>query len=588
MRLTTIPRPYPARLAAAAALITAITAGPLASSVAASTSPAQPAIAEASDPSEPMVGSRDVVALRAVHDRQRATMDFEVRFGKPVPVPRPRAQEYTASGLALSAVTREGLREAVRVGIGIFKGETTASYGLTINGVRTDLGPLALSISSDRKVLRAHVQHPRLGEATYASASVRTDGSNWGGGPSSDSSDFIGAVFDLPLESLSAALSRGRLTVSSAPGALVRVSIRRNRGRPTVVRYRQDTFETPHETKLLYRFCGRRARYLVAVRARDKFGNRRTMSLRSKPSSGCAPPPRYVTARVTNPSERRGAARPPDIVAMRAVSEPESGTMLFEMRLRRPVPRKAAQRLRLAWRADDDFDSSDSINAVGAYVDIGPRGAAASHYITSVVGEPLRPVRTRFHISRDRKLLRVRVRDRRLRGLKYRNALARTVRRPRRGNGPGTELDRAKAFFPIPLYELALDMSDGRMLVRSAVGARVRVSIRRNREKPVVLRYRQEDAETSQDDNPSESRLKYLFRCPAERTTYRVVVRARDSLGRRSTAKARPHCGRYALANIRELLRWCVKQLPRYRKPGGRRWLCQGPTSYETDKPSRP
>jgi hypothetical protein len=221
--------------------------------------------------------------------------------------------------------------------------------------------------------------------------------------------------------------------------------------------------------------------------------------------------------------------------------------MIFEMRLSRPVSRRPARALRFAWRADDDSDSDGNVNAVGASIVIGPRRTSASHYITSARYEAWRPMRSRPQVSRDRRLLRVRVRDERLRGRIYRSAFATFGRAGSPERGTSRRFDLVKAFFPRKLEFIGLEVEEGGVTVTTAFGARVKVIIRRRGDKQVVRRYRQDSVGREGDERAML--LRYPFSCPSRRTTYRILVRARDSFGNRRSGRLLKRCaGRHQLA----------------------------------------
>jgi hypothetical protein len=538
----------------------------------AATVPVQPAIANDvapfpyaySDAGEVL----GIVAIRAVQDRARGTIDFAMRVKRPVGVQAlvnaPRSQASSGRLSLEMTASSGGLRRLVGFGLHLGPQETKASYFVGVPGQSRQASevPGRFSLSSDEKLLRGHITDSRLRASTYSRLTAQiAGGSTSGVGPTA--SERVDTFFDVPLESLSARLRRGRLTITSAPGARVKVSIRRNAERPKILRYRQTDLDS-WDTKLRDRFCPRRARYLIAIRARDGYGNRHEETLRPQRSLACAPTPRPLIATTRDRFESSDARGPRqrrtlDIVALRAEHDRQDGTMLFDLRLARPVPRRPVDQVNLRLSAVNAVDEHRLL----ARVAVNPRGPSATYRFDDL-GEPGR-YDSRPFISRDRKRLRVRVKDPDLRFkplglldrgppslLTYTHAIAESSRVPYRGRGRRTPLEKVETFFSLPLKRLSLRLRRGRLRIRSAEGAHARVRIRRNGGPPVTVRYRQTplDATDTSDQSPfgrtanpnTDTVLRYRFSCRRRGTRYAVSVRARDRYGNRRSAKLRKRC----------------------------------------------
>ena len=157
-------------------------------------------------------------------------------------------------------------------------------------------------------------------------------------------------------------------------------------------------------------------------------------------------------------------------------------------------------------------------------IQIDPRGASASYRLFSERFGLPRELKARFSISRDRRVLRMRIRGARLRGAVF-SALEATA------FGGRGKRETVAALFTVPLRYLSLSVTQGDFLrVYSTPGAYVRVSIRRNREKPVIVRYRQ-------PRGLEYKKIRYRLSCRKRRTTYKIVARARDRYGNRLTER---------------------------------------------------
>jgi hypothetical protein len=251
--------------------------------------PPHPVIAHAQDPFEtrdatgPRATVMDIVGIRAVHNRRSATMEFRMRLGRPVPE---RPDPPLHFGFFANTPDSDSQREAAEpLGVAVKTNPFRASYSVNDG---PDV-PVAFSLSSDRKLLRVRVTDQRLGAGNYtyfgAGAGDELDPNDLL--DSDDPEDLgpdhrfehVATFFSLPLRRLSARLRAGRLTVTSVTGAHVTVIIRRNGRRPTTVRYRHSATHTS-DKRLFYRFsCRGRASYKISIRARDRYGSRRSTVL---------------------------------------------------------------------------------------------------------------------------------------------------------------------------------------------------------------------------------------------------------------------------------------------------------------------
>ena len=394
-----------------------------------------PLIAEDSAPFEhvgrirtPFYGVFGIVSIRAAHDPVRGMIEFELRTQHPLPTREGMPTTGTSSrrtfDLHLEAAGKAG---AVYVALDKRDPRRPMSAAYVFSDGQA-ARPTAYDLGDDRRLLRVRLSDARLRGVTYARLTAGMESYPFKDiGPGA--AESVSTVFDQPLETVTGRLRRGRLTVTSAPGARVRVVIRRNGGRPTTSRYRQTALDGS-ATRLWQRFCPRRARYTISIRARDRYGNRRTTNLRTGRSSQCARRPHPLIAAATQPVRERGnpdLEEITDIVAVRAVHDRERASMLFRMRLARPVPRHGT--FELGFRATRMSGEGDL--EVSAKLTPGENSAS---YGINLRGRDATRVRTRIRFSKDRKSLVVRVNEPVLRDFSYSLLSADTWWYPRGGN----------------------------------------------------------------------------------------------------------------------------------------------------------
>lgn len=509
------------------------------------------------EPQEHFSGVLGMTAIHARHDRRRGTIDFEMRVTDPVPT---RAQLILVRrnfDLSMRAVARGG--ETAEVGFGV------PPSGTLFGGGFGSAKPREVSsyLSPDRRLLRFRLTDSRLRSSTFSRLVADIDTRPDGLGPGAD--EHVSTFFNLPLEHLSARMREGRLTIGSAPGARLEVSIRRNRERPRVVRYRQTSLERS-DTKLSYRFCPRRARYTIAIRARDIYGNRRTRALATDRSSACAPAPSpLIAAREVEFQTRDAIAGPRrrmlDIIGLRAEHDRSDATMLFQLRLGRPLPKRPTDRFAFTLAARHPVEGEE----VNTAIDVGPGGSSATYGIGFAESDPDPAGTARLVISRDRKRLRVRVKDPRLRpkrrkegwGSKlpvptYTHLIATSGRSTSRGRRPRAPEETVETFFSLPLKKVGLQLRRGVLRIRTAQGAHVRAEIRRNEAHAKTVRYRQfplNEEWTFEQwflkgdwDLGKDTFLRYRLACRTPGTLYTVTVHARDRYGHRRAANLRKRC----------------------------------------------
>ena len=361
----------------------------------------------------PFYGVAGIVSIRAAHDPAGGRIDFELRTQHPLPE---RAGMNVAGDVPRRSfnlhLQAAGAGAAVYVALDKNDPRRPMSASYVFSDGQT-ARPTAYELSDDRRLLRVRLTDARLRGVRYAHLTAGMESSPFKNiGPGS--AEKVSTVFDQPLETLTGRLRRGRLTVASAPGARVRVVVRRSGGTPTVIRYRQ-TALGDSATKLWHRFCPRRARYTITIRARDRYGNRRTAKLRTGRSPQCARRLRPLIAAATQPARERGYSgldEVADIVAVRVVHDRERASMLLRMRLARPVPRRGTFELGFfATSATDDGNLEVRAKLTA--------GESSASYVIDRRGRDATRVTTRILLSRNRKSLAVQVNERALRDFSY-------------------------------------------------------------------------------------------------------------------------------------------------------------------------